>query len=158
LDFEGKAIDAVWINGESTDPLFQNFRVVLPHSKLRTDQKNIVRVEFTNLYSKDGNGLQGYTDNENKQYLYTQSEPFYGNKVVPLFDQPDLKATFELFAVGPNDWNIVTGEVQKESLTFSEFLAKEYPQEDSAHEIIELFKNAYKDVDAGFKFFRFATT
>ena len=67
-------------------------------------------VHFYNLYSDDGNGLVTYTDSEKQQYLYTQTEPYSGNRVCPLFDQPDLKATFELFAAGDKDWLIVTGE------------------------------------------------
>ena len=44
---------------------------------------------------------------DEKQYLYTQFEPYYANRVFPIFDQPDLKAKMRLDVVCPLDWKKV---------------------------------------------------
>ena len=48
-----------------------------------------------------------FIDVDGKQYLYTQFEPYYANRVFPLFDQPDLKATMRLSVLSPSDWKKV---------------------------------------------------
>ncbi len=45
-----------------------------------------------------------FIDTDQKQYLYTQFEPYFANRVFPLFDQPDLKAPLTLTLACPSDW------------------------------------------------------
>lgn len=126
IDWNGSSVKGLWINSLPVqDIVFEASRIQLKHELLKKDQENSVWVHFHNLYSNDGDGLVAYTDSDDgKQYLYAQTEPFTGNRVCPLFDQPDLKATFELFAIGDKEWKIITGEQQVEESTFEEFLVK----------------------------------
>lgn len=57
-----------------------------------------------NKYDNDGTGLVSFIDVDEKQYLYTQFEPYHANQVVACFDQPDLKAKMELVVVCPKYW------------------------------------------------------
>ena len=52
----------------------------------------------------DGSGCVSFTDVDKKQYLYTQFQPYFANKVFPIFDQPDLKAKMKLAVSYPEQW------------------------------------------------------
>ena len=56
---------------------------------------------YRTKYDNDGNGCVSFIDVDQKQYLYTQFEPHYANRVFAVFDQPDLKATMELSLIWP---------------------------------------------------------
>lgn len=58
-------------------------------------------VYYHNKYDNDGSGLVSFTDVDKKQYLYTQFEAYYANRVFACFDQPDLKATMTLNVICP---------------------------------------------------------
>jgi aminopeptidase N len=77
-------------------------------TNLRTDVPNIIIFHFENRYFNDGNGLHTYTDVDGKQYIYTQAEPYWMNRVIPVVDQPNLKGLFSLSAIIPEDWTLVT--------------------------------------------------
>jgi aminopeptidase N len=68
-------------------------------------------MQILNRYVNDGQGLHSFTDAvDKKQYLYTQFETDYCHYVFPCFDQPDLKATWALSAVVPEDWVVIANE------------------------------------------------
>jgi aminopeptidase N len=69
--------------------------------------KNEIAVWYRNKYNNDGSGCVSFVDVDTKQYLYTQFEPYYANRVFPLFDQPDLKAKMRLSVLCPKDWKKV---------------------------------------------------
>jgi aminopeptidase N len=68
---------------------------------------NKIGVHYTNSYDNDGSGCVSFVDVDNKQYIYTQFEPYYANRVFPCFDQPDLKAKMRLTVIVPSDWKEV---------------------------------------------------
>lgn len=116
FDFCGDKITTLKINGESvdisTDELYKGIihdgHIYPPVDNLRTDVPNIVIFHFENRYYKDGNGLHTYTDVDGKQYIYTQAEPYWINRVIPIIDQPNLKGRYTLSAVIPEDWKLAT--------------------------------------------------
>jgi len=58
-------------------------------------------------YSRTGEGLHRFVDPaDQKIYLYTQFETADARRMYACFDQPDLKASFELTVVAPQDWKI----------------------------------------------------
>lgn len=63
------------------------------NSEFLSKGSNHVGVIYRNKYDNDGNGCVSFIDVDKKQYLYTQFEPYYANRVFTLFDQPDLKAS-----------------------------------------------------------------
>ena len=65
-----------------------------------------------NEYRDDGYGFHSFIDQSDKQqYLYTKLEPAYGQFVFPMFDQPDIKASWQFSAVAPNDWSVISNEL-----------------------------------------------
>jgi aminopeptidase N len=69
--------------------------------------KNQVAVLYRNKYDNDGSGCVSFTDVDGKQYLYTQFESYFANRVLALFDQPDLKAVMRLNVITPKTWKKV---------------------------------------------------
>jgi len=69
--------------------------------------QNTVAVWYRNKYDNDASGCVSFIDVDKLQYIYTQFEPYYANRVFPLFDQPDLKAKMRLSIFTPSDWKKV---------------------------------------------------
>ena len=116
LDFSGKNITKIKINcepsitcGQTISELWKEGKLHLCPSRL-VEEWNYIWVEFDNEYYKDGNGIHSFVDNDEQQYIYTQGEPYFLNKVVPVFDQPDLKARYRLSVVHPQDWTVIANE------------------------------------------------
>jgi aminopeptidase N len=69
--------------------------------------RNIVGVHYESNYDNDGSGCVSFVDVDSKQYIYTQFEPYFANRVFPCLDQPDLKAKMRLSVICPSDWKKV---------------------------------------------------
>lgn len=86
---------------------------------------NTVLVQYRNQYNNDGSGCVSFVDVDEKQYLYTQFEPYAANRVFPIFDQPDLKAKMNLGIMTPPDWKRVISN-ENPILGMKEFNSEEY--------------------------------
>ncbi|HIW92373.1 MAG TPA: aminopeptidase N [Candidatus Corynebacterium avicola] len=61
------------------------------------------------LYSTTGEGLHRFQDPvDDEVYMYTQFEAADAKRVFPCFDQPDIKATYEVSVRTPDNWTVVT--------------------------------------------------
>ncbi|MBG6122201.1 aminopeptidase N [Corynebacterium aquatimens] len=68
-------------------------------------------VDATQTYSHTGEGLHKFVDPaDGKEYLYTQFEPAYAQLVFACFDQPDLKATYDIAVTAPERYVVVLNE------------------------------------------------
>ena len=96
LDFRESAdrIRSVAVNGDESDYRFINEHLVMPAKELVIG-RNEVRIDFTAGSS---------SLNRNPEFLYTLFVPDRARTAFPLFDQPDLKATFELELTIPAGW------------------------------------------------------
>jgi aminopeptidase N len=114
LDFSGAEIARMLANGSEIKTDYNGYFIHLPAKVLKTGS-NEVLVEYSHRYDKDGTGLHRFTDTEDgRTYLYTYLWPYYANRLFPSFDQPNLKATFDLKVNAPKDWTVVstaTGQV-----------------------------------------------
>lgn len=126
VDYTGDAVDLILLNGHVDEAKAVSGRITLNKDFLNVDGLNILYIKFSNRYWTDGNGVQTYTDVDGSQYLYTQSEPYWGNRVMPLFDQPDLKAKYILHAASPADWKVITSVACEYTSTWADFLAGGY--------------------------------
>ena len=119
LDAAITKIKSLNINGKQVEEkseyshLRKDRHLSLPQENLQVGE-NTLTVEFENNYSRTGNGLHTYTDTDGKQYLYTNSEPYHANFIIPMFDQPDLKASWNLTAAAPKDWIVIANEPRDE--------------------------------------------
>jgi aminopeptidase N len=73
-------------------------------------------MQVFNKYRKDGVGLHTFTDKaDDTQYLYTQFEADFCHYVMPVFDQPDVKAPWVFKAIVPEDWIVIANDKEDES-------------------------------------------
>ena len=85
------------INGEQVQITFVNEHIILPADHL-TSGTNTVDIDFTAGES---------SLNRNPDYLYTLFVPDRARTAFPLFDQPDLKAVFDLTLEIPKHWEAI---------------------------------------------------
>ena len=63
----------------------------------------------TARYSRSGEGLHRFTDpTDGGTYLYSDLETFDAHRIYACFDQPDLKAAFQLSVAAPQDWVVLS--------------------------------------------------
>ncbi len=109
LDYSGREVSRLVVNGEALAPAscFDGHRIALDPSRFE-EGENRVLVEFASAYDHDGAGLHEVVDPaDGRHYLFTHFEPFDANRLFPCFDQPDLRAHFELEVLAPADWMVV---------------------------------------------------
>ncbi|NNL13950.1 MAG: aminopeptidase N [Acidimicrobiia bacterium] len=107
LDFTGSVIERFVVNGIERDPIWHENRLALPAEWLAA--ANEIRIQYVNTYDHSGEGFHQFVDPEDEaEYLYTQFEPFSAHRMFPCFDQPDLKATYELAVTAPTGWMVMT--------------------------------------------------
>ena len=71
--------------------------------------ENVLRVVADCAYSRSGEGLHRFTDPaDGRVYLYSDLETFDAHRVYACFDQPDMKASYELTVTAPADWQVVS--------------------------------------------------
>ncbi|RYZ68179.1 MAG: aminopeptidase N, partial [Proteobacteria bacterium] len=70
---------------------------------------NRVRITFRHEFSNDGLGFMKVVDPEDQnEFVYTNLEPYGASRVIPCFDQPDLKARFRLEVEAPGKWEVIS--------------------------------------------------
>ncbi|MDE0003998.1 MAG: M1 family aminopeptidase [Rhodospirillaceae bacterium] len=100
LDFTGGAnrVHAVSSNGEPADWRVEREHIVIPAAAL-AQGRNEVQIEFV---------AGSASLNRNPDYLYSLFVPDRARTAFPLFDQPDLKATFDLTLTVPTGWRALS--------------------------------------------------
>ncbi len=109
IDLVADSVELIELNGRRLDPadVYDGARIAL--SDLQAD--NTLRVEATCRYMHTGEGLHRFVDPVDKAvYLYTQFEVADSRRVFTVFEQPDLKATFEFIVTAPADWQVVSNQ------------------------------------------------
>ena len=116
LDFGGGTVQRLEVNGRSVVIDYNGYFLTLPPAALQRGA-NTATIEFEHPYDIDGTGLHRFVDPvDGLTYLYTYLLPYYANRLFPVFDQPNLKATFSLSVLAPQDWTVVsTGTASTEA-------------------------------------------
>ena len=71
--------------------------------------ENVLRVAADCAYSRSGEGLHRFTDPaDGRVYLYSDLETFDAHRIYACFDQPDMKASYQLAVTAPADWEVVS--------------------------------------------------
>ncbi len=107
IDLLADSVDSVALNGEelAVADVFRHGRVQLPN--LVTD--NTLTVVAQCRYMNTGEGLHRFVDPvDNETYLYTQFESADARRMYACFEQPDLKATFQLTVTAPDHWQVIS--------------------------------------------------
>lgn len=128
IDFTGGRVDGVTVNGEALEPDYNGYFVTLPPSALVAG-RNEVLIEYSHPYDQDGTGLHRFVDPEDdRTYLYTYLWPYYSNRLFPNFDQPNLKATYELTVRAAADWQVVSSTTEESILEDGDTRVWHFPQ------------------------------
>jgi aminopeptidase N len=106
IDLSAAAVHEIMLNGAAVEPTaFDGDRIAL--DDLKTD--NELRIVADCAYSRSGEGLHRFTDPaDGGVYLYSDLETFDAHRIYACFDQPDLKAAFELKVTAPAGWQVVS--------------------------------------------------
>ena len=72
-------------------------------------EHDVVVVDADCRYSNTGEGLHRFVDPvDDEVYLYSQFETADAKRMFACFDQPDLKATFDVKVTAPAHWQVVS--------------------------------------------------
>lgn len=79
--------------------------------------ENTLTVVADCAYSNTGEGLHRFADpSDGSVYLYSQFETADAKRMFACFDQPDLKATYTLTVIAPEDWKVISNSAVVETL------------------------------------------
>ena len=109
IDFVGRSVERVVLNGTELDPA-----QVCADGRIALDglaAENELVVKATGLYMNTGEGLHRFVDPaDGEVYLYSQFEVPDSRRMYPVFEQPDLKATFAFTVTAPAHWQVISNE------------------------------------------------
>ena len=114
VDLTAPAVREITLNGTPVSlDAFDGDRIAL--AGLAAD--NVLRVTAGCAYSHSGEGLHRFTDPaDGRVYLYSDLETFDAHRVYACFDQPDMKASYQLAVTAPPDWEVVSNMAAESSV------------------------------------------
>ena len=117
LNLTAPAVHEITLNDEPVSlDAFDGDRITL--TGLAAD--NVLRVTAACAYSHSGEGLHRFTDPaDGRVYLYSDLETFDAHRIYACFDQPDMKATYELAVTAPADWQVVSNMAAESTMAAS---------------------------------------
>ena len=118
-DLVDGAVSEITLNDTALDPrrAYADSRITL--SGLAAD--NELRVVAELPFSRVGEGLHRFVDPADKRvYLYSQFEVPDARRMYTTFEQPDLKARFELHVTAPSHWQVVSNSATPEPVDLTD--------------------------------------
>ena len=107
IDAITNKVHSVVLNGENLDvaAVADGVRIALPN--LAAENELVVTADMN--FMNTGEGLHRFVDPvDNEVYLYTQFEVPDSRRMFAVFEQPDLKATFQFTITAPLRWKLVS--------------------------------------------------
>ena len=109
LDAITASVHSVSLNGRELDAAAVSDGARIQLDGL--DEENTVTVDADFSFTNTGEGLHKFTDPvDNEVYLYTQFEVPDSRRVFAVFEQPDLKGTFQFTVTAPQGWVVVSNQ------------------------------------------------
>lgn len=110
VELKPARLRTVTLDGQPLDPrTLDGNRLPLPGL---TAGEHELRVDAAMRYSRTGEGMHRFTDpSDGETYVYTQMFLDDVQRVLAAFDQPDLKAVFELTVTAPENWTVLANGV-----------------------------------------------
>ena len=107
IDIAADRIHSATLNGRDIDVSGYDESTGIPLSGLA--ERNVVVVDADCRYSNTGEGLHRFVDPvDGEVYLYSQFETADAKRMFACFDQPDLKATFDVRVTAPAHWEVIS--------------------------------------------------
>lgn len=110
VELKPAELRSVTLDGQPLDPdaLDENR---LPLKNLTTGEHEL-RVDAAMRYSRTGEGMHRFSDpSDGETYVYTQLFMDDVQRVFAAFDQPDLKAVFDLSVRAPEGWTVLANGI-----------------------------------------------
>ena len=122
LNFMGE-IHSLELNSKKLENYsFERYRLNLDLSLLK-EGENKITILYSGNYNHNGVGLHQHIDpSDKKEYLYTQFAPYDCHRLIPCFDQPDIKAILKLKVLSPKEWRTLSNSYEK---SISDFKSNE---------------------------------
>lgn len=109
IDAITHSVERVVLNGAELDPKTVSDGVRIQLDNLAAE--NELLVEATSNFMNTGEGLHRFVDPvDNEVYLYSQFEVPDSRRMYAVFEQPDLKATFQFNVTAPSYWKVVSNQ------------------------------------------------
>ncbi|WP_432113694.1 aminopeptidase N [Streptomyces sp. S1] len=109
VELKPVTLHSATLDGEPLDPAALDGNR-LPLSL--TEGEHELRVTTTMRYSRTGEGMHRFTDpSDGESYVYTQLFMEDVQRVFAAFDQPDLKAVFEVTVTAPDGWTVLANGI-----------------------------------------------
>lgn len=113
IDLDKATIASLTVNGKQVTPQYNQWFITLAASDLKAG-RNTVSIAYSRLHSTNGEGLHRMVDPvDGRVYTYSHFEPAAAHQMFPVFDQPDLKGTYQVTVTTPADW--VVSSTMRES-------------------------------------------
>ena len=125
IDLIAPEVLSITLNGEELDPAthFADSRISLPNLK----DANELTVVANCTYMNTGEGLHRFVDPEDGEvYLYSQFEVADTRRVYAVFEQPDLKATFQFSVTAPRHWHVISNSPTPEPISTLQYPPPEF--------------------------------
>lgn len=107
IDIAADTIHSATLNGHDIDVSGYDESTGIPLTGLAAH--NVVVVDADCRYSNTGEGLHRFVDPvDDEVYLYSQFETADAKRMFACFDQPDLKAAFNVTVTAPSHWEVVS--------------------------------------------------
>ncbi|TFV59681.1 aminopeptidase N [Mycobacterium sp. PS03-16] len=107
IDIAADTIRSATLNGHDIDVSGYDESTGIPLTGLT--ERNVLVVDADCRYSNTGEGLHRFVDPvDGEVYLYSQFETADAKRMFACFDQPDLKATFDVTVTAPAHWEVVS--------------------------------------------------
>jgi aminopeptidase N len=106
VDLIAERVHRITLNGVDIDvSAFADSRILLENLAAQ----NVLIVDADARYTNSGEGLHRFVDPvDGEVYLYSQFEVPDARRVFAVFEQPDLKATFQFTVTAPAGWQVVS--------------------------------------------------
>jgi aminopeptidase N len=108
IDAITERVHSITLNGTQLDT------AIADGTRIQLDNlagENVLEVVADYAYTNTGEGLHRFVDPvDGEVYLYTQFEVPDSRRVFAVFEQPDLKATFQFTVTAPSAWAVVSNQ------------------------------------------------
>ncbi len=107
IDIAARSVHSATLNGVELDVTGYDESTGIALTGLA--EHNVLVVDAECAYSNSGEGLHRFVDPvDDEVYLYSQFETADAKRMFACFDQPDLKATFDVSVTAPAHWQVVS--------------------------------------------------
>ncbi len=127
VDLDNANITGLIVNSKPTSIFYNKWFITLrPESLIKG--RNTVVVRYSRPHNSDGNGLHRMLDPvDGEVYIYSNFEPDTAHHMFALFDQPDLKASYQISAIVPASWQVVSTMRESSVEDFGETRSWNFP-------------------------------